>query len=116
MHSAGGVPAARQQNVPRGCSKHRACVVTVTFSATDVRAGVQVFSSAVEELGKDANLPAIANVKRFLLKGIGIHHGGLIPLVKELVEILFQARRKPVSSFCLRVRCQPSVLVAVACE
>lgn len=25
-----------------------------------------------------------------LKKGIGIHHGGLLPLIKEVVEILFQ--------------------------
>lgn len=30
------------------------------------------------------------NVKRFLLRGIAVHHGGLIPLIKEVVEILFQ--------------------------
>lgn len=51
---------------------------------------VQVFNSAVEVLGDDRELPAVQNIKRFLLKGIGVHHGGLIPLVKELVEILFQ--------------------------
>jgi ATP-dependent RNA helicase DOB1 len=25
-----------------------------------------------------------------LKKGIGIHHGGLLPIVKEIIEILFQ--------------------------
>ena len=56
---------------------------------------VQIFDNAVDELGEDAQLPAVQNVKRFLLKGIGVHHGGLIPLVKELVEILFQVRLAP---------------------
>ena len=51
---------------------------------------MQIFDNAVEELGEDAKLPAVENMRRFFLKGIGIHHGGLIPLVKELVEILFQ--------------------------
>lgn len=41
-------------------------------------------------LGEDAELRAVKNVKRYLMRGIGVHHGGLIPLVKELVEILFQ--------------------------
>lgn len=26
-----------------------------------------------------------------LKRGIGIHHGGLLPIVKEVIEILFQA-------------------------
>jgi ATP-dependent RNA helicase DOB1 len=51
---------------------------------------MQVFDNAVASLGEDADLRAVKNVKRYLLRGIGVHHGGLIPLVKELVEILFQ--------------------------
>lgn len=49
-----------------------------------------MFDNAVASLGEDAELRAVKNVKRYLLRGIGVHHGGLIPLVKELVEILFQ--------------------------
>ena len=30
-------------------------------------------------------------MKTIIMKGIGIHHGGLLPLVKETVEVLFQA-------------------------
>ena len=51
---------------------------------------MQIFSSAVEQLGEDAALPCVQNVKRFLLRGLGVHHGGLLPLLKEVVEILFQ--------------------------
>lgn len=49
-----------------------------------------MFDNAVKGLGEDAELKAVQNVKRFLLRGFGVHHGGLIPVVKELVEILFQ--------------------------
>lgn len=51
---------------------------------------LQIFDNAVETLKEDKDLPAVQNVKRFLMRGIGVHHGGLIPLIKELVEILFQ--------------------------
>lgn len=27
-----------------------------------------------------------------LKRGIGLHHGGLLPIVKEVIEILFQVR------------------------
>jgi len=37
----------------------------------------------------DQNLPQTLLIKRNLLKGIGIHHSGLLPLLKEIVEILF---------------------------
>jgi ATP-dependent RNA helicase DOB1 len=62
----------------------------VTPGAHSCFEGLQVFQNAVASLGEDAELRAVQNVKRYLLKGIGVHHGGLIPLVKELVEILFQ--------------------------
>jgi superfamily II RNA helicase len=28
-------------------------------------------------------------LKKLLVKGIGIHHAGLLPIMKEIVEILF---------------------------
>ncbi|KAF5392467.1 hypothetical protein D9757_002240 [Collybiopsis confluens] len=40
-------------------------------------------------LGSDKKLPQIARIRDLLGRGIGVHHGGLLPIVKELVEILF---------------------------
>jgi antiviral helicase SKI2 len=37
----------------------------------------------------DRDLPQIQTVTRLLVRGIGVHHAGLIQLLKELVEILF---------------------------
>ncbi|KAL7714275.1 DEAD/DEAH box helicase [Entamoeba marina] len=37
----------------------------------------------------DRNLPQILEVKSLLLKGIGVHHAGLLPFLKEIVEVLF---------------------------
>ncbi|KIK70472.1 hypothetical protein GYMLUDRAFT_65706 [Collybiopsis luxurians FD-317 M1] len=39
--------------------------------------------------GSDKKLPQIARMRDLLGRGIGVHHGGLLPIVKELVEILF---------------------------
>ncbi|KAK0208953.1 antiviral helicase [Desarmillaria ectypa] len=39
--------------------------------------------------GSDKKLPQIRRMRDLLSRGIGIHHGGLLPIVKELVEILF---------------------------
>ncbi|KAN0062287.1 Antiviral helicase ski2 [Thecaphora frezii] len=40
--------------------------------------------------GSDKNLPQIKRMRDLLGRGIGVHHGGLLPIVKEIVEILFQ--------------------------
>lgn len=37
----------------------------------------------------DRKLPQIIRLRELLSRGIAVHHGGLLPIVKELVEILF---------------------------
>ncbi|OIW30756.1 DSHCT domain-containing protein [Coniochaeta ligniaria NRRL 30616] len=38
---------------------------------------------------EDRVLPQIVRLRALLSRGIAVHHGGLLPIVKELVEILF---------------------------
>lgn len=50
-----------------------------------------IYKNALLNLRKeDQNLSLITNLLPMLLRGIGIHHSGLLPLIKEIVEILFQ--------------------------
>jgi len=37
----------------------------------------------------DRDLPQLINLKDILLRGIAVHHGDLLPIAKEVVEILF---------------------------
>ncbi|CAF4526892.1 unnamed protein product, partial [Rotaria magnacalcarata] len=37
----------------------------------------------------DKKLPQINTVLPLLKKGVGIHHSGLLPIIKETIEILF---------------------------
>ncbi|GAA5916164.1 SKI complex RNA helicase subunit SKI2 [Sporobolomyces salmoneus] len=39
--------------------------------------------------GSDKDLPQIKNMRNLLSRGVGVHHGGLLPIVKEIVELLF---------------------------
>ena len=51
----------------------------------------QTIDIAIDKLSDDdKQLPQIQTMSTFLLRGIGVHHGGLIPLLKELIEVLFQ--------------------------
>eukprot|EP01088_Endostelium_zonatum_P017135 TRINITY_DN4905_c1_g1_i1.p1 TRINITY_DN4905_c1_g1~~TRINITY_DN4905_c1_g1_i1.p1 ORF type:complete len:1322 (-),score=354.13 TRINITY_DN4905_c1_g1_i1:6-3947(-) len=43
--------------------------------------------------GTDKKLPQVQRIKDILKRGIGVHHGGLLPIIKELVEILFSKGR-----------------------
>ncbi|PIL27430.1 hypothetical protein GSI_10578 [Ganoderma sinense ZZ0214-1] len=50
-----------------------------------------IFNNAMENLSPDdRQLPQISNLLPLLKRGIGIHHGGLLPILKEVIEILFQ--------------------------
>ncbi|AFZ81204.1 DEAD/DEAH box helicase domain-containing protein [Theileria equi strain WA] len=37
----------------------------------------------------DKNIPQLRSIIKLLHRGIGIHHSGLLPIIKEIVEILF---------------------------
>ncbi|KAG0598823.1 hypothetical protein M758_12G103200 [Ceratodon purpureus] len=39
--------------------------------------------------GSDRRLPQVVRVGELLKRGIGVHHAGLLPIVKEVVEMLF---------------------------
>ena len=52
---------------------------------------LQVFNNAISSLPEsDRTLPQIKHLLPLLQRGIGIHHGGLLPILKEVIEILFQ--------------------------
>ena len=38
----------------------------------------------------DRRLPQIQHLPGMLRRGVGVHHSGLLPIVKEVIEILFQ--------------------------
>jgi len=49
------------------------------------------FEQCVSRLkGSDRKLPQVIQVRNLLHRGIGIHHSGILPILKEVVEMLFQ--------------------------
>lgn len=55
---------------------------------------------------EDRELPALQHMMRMLKRGIGVHHSGLLPILKELIEILFQV------GYCTGQPCRLSLLLA----
>lgn len=50
-----------------------------------------IFKKAIEVLSEeDRSLPAIDLILPLLKRGIGVHHSGLLPILKEVIELLFQ--------------------------
>ena len=51
----------------------------------------KIFTNAINSLSEaDRKLPQIEHILPLLRRGIGIHHSGLLPILKEVIEILFQ--------------------------
>lgn len=39
---------------------------------------------------EDKNIPQITHLTESLTRGIGVHHSGILPIMKEIIELLFQ--------------------------
>ncbi|KAL8968239.1 MAG: hypothetical protein Q9183_002556 [Haloplaca sp. 2 TL-2023] len=74
------------------CEAYALQMKNMTFNDDSEKAMVdKVYNSALEMLSeKDKELPQIQNILPLLKRGIGIHHSGLLPILKETIEILFQ--------------------------
>ncbi|KIM54699.1 hypothetical protein SCLCIDRAFT_1221714 [Scleroderma citrinum Foug A] len=78
-------------------SKRECEALALTMSKFDLNSSDEqdlvsnIFQNAIENLSQDdRNLAQISNLLPLLKRGIGIHHGGLLPILKEVIEILFQ--------------------------
>ena len=76
----------------RECEALALAMSKLEFNSTDEQDLVSnIFNNAIENLSPDdRQLPQISNLLPLLKRGIGIHHGGLLPILKEVIEILFQ--------------------------
>jgi len=75
----------------RDCERYALALIQEDFT-DDVEKDLigQVYHNAIESLGDDdRRLPQVEALLPLLKRGIGIHHGGLLPILKEIVEILF---------------------------
>ncbi|CAD6198058.1 unnamed protein product [Caenorhabditis auriculariae] len=49
------------------------------------------FQQCVEQLkGSDKMLPQVLQMRELCLRGFAVHHSGILPILKEVVELLFQ--------------------------
>lgn len=76
----------------RDCEAYAVTLSKIEFNTDKEKEMVEnIFNNATASLSdEDKNLFQIQNMLPLLKRGIGIHHSGLLPLLKEIVEILFQ--------------------------
>ena len=73
------------------CEAYALQMSKLDFNSEDEKRLVEeVFKNATDVLGEeDKSLPQVEHVLPLLKRGIGIHHSGLLPIIKETIEILF---------------------------
>lgn len=73
------------------CEDYADTLRSVDFCNAREKSEIHMFvDRAVSRLKKeDRELPQIVKIRDMLSRGIAVHHGGLLPIVKECIEILF---------------------------
>uniref|UniRef100_A0A4W3K7T2 Exosome RNA helicase MTR4 n=1 Tax=Callorhinchus milii TaxID=7868 RepID=A0A4W3K7T2_CALMI len=75
----------------KDCEAYALQMSKLDFNTDDEKKLVEeVFNNAIDCLSdEDKKLPQVEHVLPLLKRGVGIHHGGLLPILKETIEILF---------------------------
>ncbi|CUM67469.1 uncharacterized protein PRCAT00005165001 [Priceomyces carsonii] len=73
------------------CEEYADTLNNIDFCTAAQKSEIHMFvDRAVARLKKeDRELPQILKIRDLLSRGIAVHHGGLLPIVKECIEILF---------------------------
>lgn len=73
------------------CDKSADSMFGADLTSNSEKSEIRVFcDKAFSRLkGSDRNLPQVVGIQSLLRRGIGVHHAGLLPIVKEVVEMLF---------------------------
>lgn len=76
----------------RDCEELALKMSKLDFNSDDEKDSLtKIFNNAIALLPEnDRELPQIKHILPLLRRGIGIHHSGLLPILKEVIEILFQ--------------------------
>lgn len=72
------------------CEEIANMLLSLDLNTAKEKSAVQSFTlQTVARLSKnDAKLPQVLFICEMATRGIGVHHGGLLPILKEMVEIL----------------------------
>uniref|UniRef100_A0A8C5MUA5 SKI2 subunit of superkiller complex n=1 Tax=Leptobrachium leishanense TaxID=445787 RepID=A0A8C5MUA5_9ANUR len=73
------------------CEQNAAALTTLDLCNTSERSEVQTYyTKCLSRLrAEDRRLPQVLYMLDLLKRGIGIHHSGILPILKEVVEMLF---------------------------
>ncbi|XP_011306094.1 helicase SKI2W [Fopius arisanus] len=74
------------------CDANADALVSVNLTTETEKGHVRAFfKKCIKRLNEsDQQLPQVKRMARLLERGIGVHHSGILPILKEIIELLFQ--------------------------
>ncbi|KAK9891046.1 hypothetical protein WA026_013373 [Henosepilachna vigintioctopunctata] len=75
------------------CDRNAANLRCVDLTSASEKAKIRFFyNECIKHLKEaDKELPQVKMMGELLVRGIGVHHSGVLPIIKEIVEMLFQS-------------------------
>ncbi|XP_078490119.1 superkiller complex protein 2-like [Ciona intestinalis] len=73
------------------CDENAALLSSLDLTSSQEKSEIHIFvNKCVKKLkGSDQSLPQVQQMSEQLQHGIGVHHSGILPILKEVVEMLF---------------------------
>lgn len=73
------------------CEEAATSMIAMDLTTTQEKSEIHTFfDAAVSRLkGSDRRLPQVLRMKELLKRGVGVHHAGMLPILKEVVEMVF---------------------------
>ncbi|KAJ2786403.1 Antiviral helicase ski2 [Coemansia interrupta] len=91
LRKQGLLPAVVFSFSRKKCEEYAYSLKNLDFLSESKRSEVHIFVERCLKRLKpeDRTLPQVLAMRALLKRGIGVHHSGLLPIIKEIVELLF---------------------------
>nr|XP_039270547.1 helicase SKI2W-like [Styela clava] len=73
------------------CDDNASMLTSLDLTSSAEKSEIHIFfNKCVQKLkGSDRKLPQVTHMSGLLQRGIGVHHSGILPILKEVIEMLF---------------------------
>nr|XP_032644817.1 helicase SKI2W [Chelonoidis abingdonii] len=96
------------------CDDNASALTTLDLTTSTEKSQIHLFfQKCLSRLkGSDRQLPQVLHMVELLKRGIGVHHSGILPILKEVVEMLFsKGLVKPFAEIARLTEVQEGIIV-----
>nr|XP_006817545.1 PREDICTED: helicase SKI2W-like [Saccoglossus kowalevskii] len=92
LRKSDGLPVVAFTFSKRKCDENASQLTSLDLTTSSEKNDIHIFiQKCVQRLkGTDRQLPQVRHMQELLKRGVGVHHSGILPILKEVIEMLFQ--------------------------